>query len=388
MHTIQLTCLLVAAVAASGEMYFNVPAGVDQEAVQAAFMEGGVKRYNPVERPNANGLHPAVNMARPQAEMMEAPAAPQAQPQQIPQIPQEQQMEHWIQQPQQQPNKAVAVPLAAEHRPGGDGLQSAASTNVKPESTEINRENAESTEIKPASTEVKAQTIAAMPAVAAAPVALAAPRNTVVTTIVAMPTAASAVAPKAAVPSVAKAISPVSAAAVPVSAAAVPSVRATTEEDNEIIEEEEIEDDDASDVNSVASPAAAKLVPAISVTSPAAATTQNWPLMLAKASATAFKPADLDKFTFPSSEAAVNPESSAEAPASAVHLSTMRAAQPSPSVNHASKEASSKVKSLTMGNGVLSKSHATQSSTDSVENAAAANARASLVALAVLGLLF
>ncbi|KAJ2739887.1 hypothetical protein H4R23_000127 [Coemansia sp. Cherry 401B] len=396
---------MAAASAAAGEMYFNVPAGVDRSAVQAAFLDRGIQGYDPVARPNANGLYPAAGaksqpaivqngpqqLAQPpqQPPQQAAQLGPQQPPQQmLQQAPQQQQPQAPRQQPQApqppSPGKPVSVPLAPARGPGGVGLQSV-----------------ESSEAKPAAT--SAVPVAAM---VAAP-----PHNVLTSTVVAMSTVTGVVPATKPVPG-----------------------RAVVAEEEEVVEEEEIEDDDdASDADSPSDGPAPRLVPPTSSTTTmpaavvaapteaavasaataatgAAATgaaqplSREKPLMLAKAGVTAFKPADLDKFTFPSSEAAVNmagPAAAASSSASAqspsasaqaaVHTSSMRAA---PATSSASGHASSataaskaaKVKSLTMGNGMLSK-HA-ENSAESADSGAGRNSAASLVALAALAVLF
>ncbi|KAJ2830621.1 hypothetical protein IWW50_000160 [Coemansia erecta] len=424
MHTIQLTSLVVAAASVvAGEMYFNVPAGVDQGAVKEAFMERGIQGYNPVARVNAEGLIPAMNTAgRPQSAMMEGTAPQQQQPQgplpqQQPQRPQQQQQPQAPpQKPQQQPQalpqqqpqqpqqmqqqqqlgKPAAIPLAAAHGPGGVGLQSAADAEFKPEANDIKPEIKPEVkpEIKP---EIKASSTELKQLAAPQTAINEQPHNAVVSTVVAV-TTVTGVAPLAK------------------TNAAAPA-RVTAEDEEEVVEEEEFEDDDdASDASTTAAAGAATSKPA-AMTQPAIMTqpagmpqpaiapvsrvaetvsheADEKPLVLAKAAATAFKPADLDKFTFPSSEATVNlagpaaASSSPAAPAS-VHSSTMRAAPASSSASAHSSEASKmpKANSLSVGNGVLSKS-AHNNSADSADSAAPANAASSLVALAVMALLF
>ncbi|KAJ1864866.1 hypothetical protein LPJ78_003063 [Coemansia sp. RSA 989] len=413
----------------TAEMYFNVPAGVDRNAVQAAFLDHGIQGYNPAAQPNPNGLYPAsFNSAqRPHTQQQQPPPMPQ-QPE-----PQPQHMPPQPAAPPQQPamlrgpavpaNKPVAVPLAPAHGPGGVGVQSMANAESKGQ-REVSAVNDDGSDddsddklqtahgkvtqaatssaapaaqtpvgpemaVKSASTSVAAN----LPAMAVVP-----PRNILTSTVVAMstvtgvaPAATSKVAALAAAP--AAPIAPIA----PAAPAAAKDVIIADEE--EIIEEEEIEDD-ASDYASD-NPLAPKLIPPMVTSTIIASETtpvvKEKPLMLAKAGVTAFKPADLDKFSFPTSEAAVNlagpaaaaaasSSSLAAAPAASVHTATVHAAQSS----HAEQPASSKMpkaKSLTMGNGILSKSHS-QNSADSVENSATSNPAASLALLAAVAVFF
>ncbi|KAJ1986612.1 hypothetical protein GGI25_004183 [Coemansia spiralis] len=52
--TIYITLLL--ATVASGEIFFNIPAGLDRNTVQSAFTEHGIQGYDPMAHPNAQGL--------------------------------------------------------------------------------------------------------------------------------------------------------------------------------------------------------------------------------------------------------------------------------------------------------------------------------------------
>ncbi|KAJ1872603.1 hypothetical protein LPJ55_002990 [Coemansia sp. RSA 990] len=427
MHTIHFAYLLVASAAA--EMYFNVPAGVDRNAVQAAFLDHGIQGYNPAAQPNPNGLYPAsFNSAqRPHTQQQQPPPMPQQpepQPQHMPPLPAAPpQQPAMLRGPAVPANKPVAVPLAPAHGPGGVGVQSMANAESKGQ-REVSAVNDDGSDddsddklqtahgkvtqaatssaapaaqtpvgpemaVKSASTSVAAN----LPAMAVVP-----PRNILTSTVVAMstvtgvaPAATSKVAALAAAP--AAPIAPIA----PAAPAAAKDVIIADEE--EIIEEEEIEDD-ASDYASD-NPLAPKLIPPMVTSTIIASETtpvvKEKPLMLAKAGVTAFKPADLDKFSFPTSEAAVNlagpaaaaaasSSSLAAAPAASVHTATVHAAQSS----HAEQPASSKMpkaKSLTMGNGILSKSHS-QNSADSVENSATSNPAASLALLAAVAVFF
>ncbi|KAJ2628387.1 hypothetical protein H4R22_003915, partial [Coemansia sp. RSA 1290] len=334
MHTIHFAYLLVASAAA--EMYFNVPAGVDRNAVQAAFLDHGIQGYNPAAQPNTNGLYPAsFNSAqRPHTQQQQPPPMPQ-QPE-----PQPQHMPPQPAAPPQQPamlrgpavpaNKPVAVPLAPAHGPGGVGVQSMANAESKGqrEVSAVNDDGSDDdsddklqtahgkvTQAATSSAAPAAQTpvgpemavksasasvAANLPAMAVVP-----PRNILTSTVVAMstvtgvaPAATSKVAALAAAP--AAPIAPIA----PAAPAAAKDVIIADEE--EIIEEEEIEDD-ASDYASD-NPLAPKLIPPMPTSTIVASETtpvvKEKPLMLAKAGVTAFKPADLDKFSFPTSEAA------------------------------------------------------------------------------------
>ncbi|KAJ2455078.1 hypothetical protein EV183_001007 [Coemansia sp. RSA 2336] len=412
MHTIHLAYLLVASAAA--EMYFNVPAGVDRSAVQAAFLDHGIQGYNPTAQPNPNGLYPASSNGGPQR------------PQQQPSMPQPQHMPPQPAAPPQQPamlqgpampaNKPVAVPLAPAHGPGGVGVQSVANAVPKGqrEASAANDDDSDDDDDKPQAAHSKV-TQAAAPATqtpagpemaaksasvsaAASPSVVAAvpPRNVLTSTVVAMSTVtgvAPAATAKAAPLASAAPVAPAAPAAAQVAPAAAKGAIIADEE--EVIEEEEIEDD-ASDYISDNLATGKLIPPMVSSTTVASETTpvvKEKPLMLAKAGVTAFKPADLDKFSFPTSEAAVNlagpaaaATSSSSAAAAAVHTATARAAQSS----HAEQAASSKmpkVKSLTMGNGILSKSHS-QNSADAMENSATSNPAASLALLAIAAMFF
>ncbi|KAJ2726672.1 hypothetical protein GGI07_000395 [Coemansia sp. Benny D115] len=110
MHSINISALLlIASTAASAEMFFNVPIGLDRNAVKAAFLEHGIQGFDPAAKPNNNGLYPVggANKA-----MQDAPVLPNAdQRTQVSAHPNA----GALQGPP--PGKPVSVPLVPAHGP-------------------------------------------------------------------------------------------------------------------------------------------------------------------------------------------------------------------------------------------------------------------------------
>ncbi|KAJ1901839.1 hypothetical protein LPJ66_000450 [Kickxella alabastrina] len=66
MQTVKIsTLLLIAGATVSAEVFFNVPIGLDRNAVKAAFLEHGIKGFDPAARPNSSGLITANGSPRP-----------------------------------------------------------------------------------------------------------------------------------------------------------------------------------------------------------------------------------------------------------------------------------------------------------------------------------
>ncbi|KAJ1942443.1 hypothetical protein GGF37_003114, partial [Kickxella alabastrina] len=66
MQTVKIsTLLLIAGATVSAEVFFNVPIGLDRNAVKAAFLEHGIKGFNPAAQPNSSGLITANSSPRP-----------------------------------------------------------------------------------------------------------------------------------------------------------------------------------------------------------------------------------------------------------------------------------------------------------------------------------
>ncbi|KAJ2894698.1 hypothetical protein IWW38_002493, partial [Coemansia aciculifera] len=58
MHTLSISALILASTAA-GRTFFNVPVGLDKSAVNDAFSSRGIQGFDPNSRPNADGLYMA-----------------------------------------------------------------------------------------------------------------------------------------------------------------------------------------------------------------------------------------------------------------------------------------------------------------------------------------
>ncbi|KAJ1883280.1 hypothetical protein H4R99_000605 [Coemansia sp. RSA 1722] len=114
MHSINLSALVLLASTSSsvvlGELFFNVPMGLDHNAVKAAFLEHGIKGYDPAVAPNTNGLV-ASQENQPRIAAME------------PAILANSHGATEMQGPPPPPGRPVAVPLAPGRGPNNIGVQ-------------------------------------------------------------------------------------------------------------------------------------------------------------------------------------------------------------------------------------------------------------------------
>ncbi|KAJ2079076.1 hypothetical protein H4R24_004029 [Coemansia sp. RSA 988] len=359
MHTIQIAAAaILAATTVLADTIFNVPVGSDRNAARAAFLEHDIQGYNPVAHHNANGLYPSANdmsNQHPNAIMQNTQPAVNV----LKQAP--------------QPSKPATDPLAHARGPK-PGFAPAVEDSAEDEDEKAPAVQQLATNVSPAPVPAAAPIAAALPA--ASPLAPAALTNSI-QQVPGVAGLAAAIAPGAVVVQQAGLTAKPQAAGgvltsrvVALSTVAGPPaagqlMAATTmpnrgpmkavfttvtapaafDDEEENIEEEEIEDD-ANDSVPVAATAfdAVASGPAISSASIASngATVaqeplsfvqmstisleplaEQKPLMFAnKASMTAFKPDDLDKFIFPSAEASVNmagPNDAAHSATSASH---------------------------------------------------------------------
>ncbi|KAJ2696419.1 hypothetical protein FB645_006205 [Coemansia sp. IMI 203386] len=114
MHSVNISALVLLASTSSsvvlGELFFNVPVGLDHNAVKAAFLEHGIKGYDPAVAPNTNGLV-ASQDNQPRIAAME------------PAILANSHGATEMQGPPPPPGRPVAVPLAPGRGPNNIGVQ-------------------------------------------------------------------------------------------------------------------------------------------------------------------------------------------------------------------------------------------------------------------------
>ncbi|PIA14579.1 hypothetical protein COEREDRAFT_98753 [Coemansia reversa NRRL 1564] len=340
MYTIQIAATAILAVTAvSADTLSNAPASVNPNAARPLFLEHGIQGNNPVAFPNANGLYPSINNMvnqHPNAIMQDAPQIVVDSPKQVSQFA-----------------NPAAVPLTpvrgsnpSSFSVGGDSVQNIQDNASTVQQLGTNASPAFITAAAPPSAQ-KPAALANSPqqilGAAAALAAAAAPGIAVdqQAGVAAKPQSAhgmltsTAVAPSAV-------FGPPPAGQL-MAATSMPSQGATKEVSTTVTgpaafdDKEEKFEDNAGD----SAPAAAT-VPgffasapatssAVAATKPAILTakavsgtqapvsfiqpsithyeplgTQNPLMLINKASITAFKPDDLDKFTFPTAEASVN----------------------------------------------------------------------------------
>ncbi|KAJ1767065.1 hypothetical protein LPJ74_005570 [Coemansia sp. RSA 1843] len=275
---------------ASGKVFVNVPSELDPNVVKAALSEHGIQNYDSFSGANANGIYPAkIGQQQQQQQQLKqqeiqeksgqlpsskAPSSPPLPPSS--QLPLHPPPPPTV--PPPPPSKQAEVPLVPAHG-ASVGLQSDPSNKVLT-----------STVVHMSTTTV--------------PLALATPAIGNVGQAREKPPMTVSIAGGPPLPQQQQQQQP--------QPPQQPQQQAAPAEDEEeIIEEEEIEEEVTTTIKPAAA-AGATITPATAATSPASAknnskaTMAARPEMLARASASAFKPTDIDKFTFPSSEMSVN----------------------------------------------------------------------------------
>ncbi|KAJ1731993.1 hypothetical protein LPJ72_003655 [Coemansia sp. Benny D160-2] len=257
--TIYISAGLLIAGAVSGEVFIDVPTGLDHNAVKAALSDHGIQGFDPMSPPTRNGLYLAnagsVGQMQQQQQMQQNPQSKQGQQAPAPMSLSQQSASQMSSPQPSSAAKQAAIPLVPGRGPNV-GLQ------------QQQQQQSEEEHLLMTST-VVLQSTTTIPISAVVPategVGLAREKPPMTASIASAPQP-----PSRQLPAVAGAAP---------AAQAQPAAAADDEE--EVVEEEEVEEE-------------------------ATAPNPARPAMVVRASASAFKPTDIDKFTFPSSELSVN----------------------------------------------------------------------------------
>ncbi|KAJ2403248.1 hypothetical protein GGI23_000117 [Coemansia sp. RSA 2559] len=315
---IHITTGLLLVGVASSKVFVNVPSNIDHDIVKSALSEHGIRDYDSMALPNENGLYLAGMDQQQQQPQQQAQSPQQKQKQQ------QQQQQQQASSPQDQEPPLSPQEMQQKQMPGQ--LPPAAPPSAPQQQQQPQMPRASSSPQLAPQPEAKQAEVPLIPAHGANVGLPSEPSHRVLTsTVVVMSTTTMPLA--SATPAIGNVGQAREAPPMTISIAGGPQTppqqqqqqqqqqqaiakmqghsqaqEAAAEADDEMIDDDDVEEEATTTIKAAA-PGAAVMTSAIDRNSIKASTR---PEMLARAGASTFKPTDIDKFTFPSSDLSVN----------------------------------------------------------------------------------